>query len=484
MDAGLRRWVESNSAPVRSEGHFTVREVRTTTVLDDPTSKVRVLAVGPDNGGEVKKVLLLGETGNGKTHFCNALVNRLFGVRLGDDVRLQLRDQMDDPGKSSTQSQTEYTTAYVIYRQNGMPCGHNYMVIDTAGVGDTGGCLREESNERHFRRCLVEHAWITELSSVGLVWKASDHRYDQRKRDVLGKLKGLLGYDAKPITDILVTFSTNGSRDAFDIMREAGVGYRGEFLFDNAPLYKGWPQDKMRRKKLEIEWEMMEESLNAFLEALSQRKAVELNVTVKLIRSQFELEDTKAELQALCQQEDEFRQTIERHEGKLCRLEGKESEVDWDEVRALDSSREELVLENGKHCHYCPECDKVCVPLCSSNPANERTEKVVGEATNAGSSRVICSFFKDGSHNCPECDHRQIDHEFRGKILVKEATFEQKVELVRKAQYERVMDQKDGIRTDIEAYEAHLKEIENQNRGLITTWCRLEERIRHLKLGN
>ncbi|XP_063602210.1 uncharacterized protein LOC134778230 [Penaeus indicus] len=391
---------------------------------------------------------------------------------------------MDDPGKSSTQSQTEYTTAYVIYRQNGMPCGHNYMVIDTAGVGDTGGRLRDESNERHFRRCLADHAWITELNSVGLVWKASDHRYDQRKRDVLAKLKGLLGYDAKPITDILVTFSTNGSRDAFDVMREAGVGYRGEFLFDNGPLYKAWPQDKMRRRKLEIEWGMMEESLDAFLEALSRREAVELNVTARLIRSQFELEDTKAELQALCQQEDEFRQTIEKHEGRLCRLEGKESEVDWDEVQALDGSREELVLENGKHCHYCPECDNVCVPLCSSNPANERTGNIVREATNSGSTRVICSFLKDGSRDCPECDHRQIDHEFRSKILVKDATFEQKVELVRKAQYERVMDQKDDIRTDIEAYEAQLKEIENQNRELINTWCRLEEKIRHLKLEN
>ncbi|XP_037804149.1 uncharacterized protein LOC119598576 [Penaeus monodon] len=484
MKAGLRRWVESNSVPVRSEGGFTVREMRTTTVLNDPTNKVRVLAVGPENGGEVKKVLLLGETGNGKTHFCNAFVNRVFGVGLGDDVRLQLQDQMDEAGKSSTQSQTEYTTAYVIYRQDGMPYGHNYMVIDTAGVGDTGGRLQEESNERHFRRCLAEHAWVRELSSVGLVWKASDHRYDERKRAVLGKVKGLLGHDAKPITDILVTFSTDGSRDAFDIMREAGVGYHGEFLFDNAPLYKSWPQNEMRRKMLEIEWEVMEESLHAFVEAVSRRKAVELNVTVRLIRSQFELEDTRAELQALCQQEDEFRQTIEEHERKLRRLEGKESEVDWDEVQALDSSREELVLQNGKHCHYCPECNKVCVPLCSTDPANERTGDVVGEAANAGSTRVICSFFIDGSRNCPECDHHQIDHEFRSRILVKDATFGQKLELVRKAQYERVMDQKADIRAEIEAYDAQLKEVEKQNRGLITTWCRLEERISHLKLEN
>ncbi|XP_047481848.1 uncharacterized protein LOC125034197 [Penaeus chinensis] len=483
MDAGLRRWVESNSAPVRSEGHFTVREVRTTTVLDDPTSKVRVLAVGPDNGGEVKKVLLLGETGNGKTHFCNALVNRLFGVGLGDDVRLQLRDQMDDPGKSSTQSQTEYTTAYVIYRQNGMPCGHNYMVIDTAGVGDTGGCIREESNERHFRRCLVEHAWITELSSVGLVWKASDHRYDQRKRDVLGKLKGLLGYDAKPITDILVTFSTNGSRDAFDIMREAGVGYRGEFLFDNAPLYKGWPQDKMRRKKLEIEWEMMEESLNAFLEALSQRKAVELNVTVKLIRSQFELEDTKAELQALCQQADEFRQTIERHKGKLCRLEGKESEVDWDEVRALDSSREELVLENGKHCHYCPECDKVCVPLCSTDPEEERISGFFGDVLTVGTFGLTRLLGLAQPLSCSECNHLNAIHQFNRRILVKDATRKQKKELAKKAQYKRVMQQKADIRADIEACKAKLKKVETRHTRSMRKYNEIEYQINCMKSG-
>ncbi|XP_063602156.1 uncharacterized protein LOC134778201 [Penaeus indicus] len=484
MEAGLRRWVESNSVAVRSEGHFTVRELRTTTVLDDPTTKVRILAVGHENGGELKKLLLLGETGNGKTHLCNALVNRLFGVGLGDDVRLQLRDQMDDPGKSSTQSQTEYTTAYVIYRQNGMPCGHNYMVIDTAGVGDTGGRLQDESNERHFRRCLADHAWITELSSVGLVWKASDHRYDQRKRDVLAKLKGLLGYDAKPITDILVTFSTNGSRDAFDVMREAGVGYRGEFLFDNGPLYKAWPQDKMRRRKLEIEWEMMEESLDAFLEALSRREAVELNVTARLIRSQFELEDTKAELQALCQQEDEFRQTIEKHEGRLCRLEGKESEVDWDEVRALDGSREELVIENGKHCHYCPECDNVCVPLCSNDPEEERISGVFQDVLTIGTFGLTRLLGLGELLSCSECNHLNSIHQFKRRILVKDATREQKVELAKKAQYKRVMQQKADIRADIEAYKAKLKEVETRHARSRRKCSEIEYQINHMKSGN
>ncbi|XP_037804152.1 uncharacterized protein LOC119598577 [Penaeus monodon] len=482
MKAGLRRWVESNSVPVRSEGGFTVREMRTTTVLNDPTNKVRVLAVGPENGGEVKKVLLLGETGNGKTHFCNAFVNRVFGVGLGDDVRLQLRDQMDEAGKSSTQSQTEYTTAYVIYRQDGMPYGHNYMVIDTAGVGDTGGHLQEECNERHFRRCLAEHAWVRELSSVGLVWKASDHRYDERKRAVLGKVKGLLGHDAKPITDILVTFSTDGSRDAFDIMREAGVGYHGEFLFDNAPLYKSWPQNEMRRKMLEIEWEVMEESLHAFVEAVSRRKAVELNVTVRLIRSQFELEDTRAELQALCQQEDEFRQTIEEHERKLRRLEGKESEVDWDEVQALDSSREELVLQNGKHCHYCPECNKVCVPLCSSDPEGERisnTFEVALTVWTLGLSRLFSQPL-----TCSECNHLNINHDFKNRILVKDATRKQKVELAKKAQYKRVMQQKADIRADIEAYKAKLEEVKTRHARSMEKYNVIEHRISHLKYGN
>lgn len=484
MEGGLRGWVERNSVPVRRESGFTVRELRTRTVLDDPTNKVRVLGVGPENGGEVKKVLLLGETGNGKSHLCNALVNRVFGVGLRDDVRLQLRDQMDEAGKSSTQSQTEYTTAYVIYRQEGMPRGHNLMVIDTAGVGDTGGRLREESNERQFRRCLAEHAWVRELSSVGLVWKASDHRYDQRKRDVLGRLKGLLGYDAKPITDVLVTFSTNGSRDAFDIMREAGVGFHGEFLFDNGPLYKGWPQDAMRRRKLEMEWEMMEESLDGFLEAVSERRAVELTATVGLIRSQFELEDTNAELQALWEQEDELRQTIREHERKLCRLDGKENEVDWDEVRALDSSREELVLENGQHCHYCPECDKVCVPSCSKDPDGERITEVVTGVISIGIFGITRALGLPQPLSCSECDHLPVIHHFNRTILVKHATRSQKVELAKKSQYKRVMQQKADIRADIGAYNAQLKEVEKQHARTTTKFKELEHRISHLKSGN
>ncbi|XP_042880581.1 uncharacterized protein LOC122258616 [Penaeus japonicus] len=100
MKPELQEWVKRNSVPVKRESNFTIHELRTTTRLEDTTNRVRVLAVGPENDLEVKKVLLLGETGNGKTFFCNAFVNRLFGVGIEDSIRLQLKDQMDGAAKS------------------------------------------------------------------------------------------------------------------------------------------------------------------------------------------------------------------------------------------------------------------------------------------------------------------------------------------------------------------------------------------------
>ncbi|XP_042880582.1 uncharacterized protein LOC122258617 [Penaeus japonicus] len=469
MEPELQEWVKRNSVPVKRESNFTIHELRTTTRLEDTTNRVRVLAVGPENDLEVKKVLLLGETGNGKTFFCNAFVNRLFGVGIEDSIRLQLKDQMDGAAKSSIRSQTEYTTAYVIYHQNGMPHRYNYMIVDTAGFGDTGGREQEEVNERNLRRCLANQTWIRGLNSVGIVWKGSEHRLDERKREILGRMKDLLGFDTKPITDILVTFSKSERSDALDVMRSAGVSYAGEFLFDNIPLYKSCPQNRLQKSKLEMEWEVMEESHNAFLEAVNRRRSVDLEVTVRLIRSRLELEGAGAEVEALCQQEDEFRKTLQAHERKLSELRGRETEVDMDEMRALENSSEELVLENGQHCHFCTLCHKVCVPSCS-------TDRTLGE--------MICPVNGDSPHTCSECDHRQLNHEFRGKILLRDATFEQKVEWAKKAQHERAKEWEANIRDDIKVYKAQLKEIETENKRWIKMASRLEERISRLKLGN
>lgn len=64
-----------------------------------------------------------------------------------------------------------------------MPYEYNYMVIDTPGFGDTGGQDIDKVNDSCLRFYLSDETWIKHLNSVGIVWKAPDLKYSEKKTE-------------------------------------------------------------------------------------------------------------------------------------------------------------------------------------------------------------------------------------------------------------------------------------------------------------
>lgn len=81
-----------------------------------------------------KCLLILGETGNGKTTLLNSLVNYIMQVDYEDDFRYYLVDEKDIIVKGH--STTKEVTIYNIEGHNGIP---PMKIIDTPGFGDTDG---------------------------------------------------------------------------------------------------------------------------------------------------------------------------------------------------------------------------------------------------------------------------------------------------------------------------------------------------------
>ncbi|XP_042858214.1 uncharacterized protein LOC122244392 [Penaeus japonicus] len=535
MNPELKEWVKENSSVVSKEESFTVHEVKTKLKHEDSENKVRVVTLGPENEREVKTVLLLGETGVGKTTFLNAFLNVVFGVGVDDDVRLRFRDQMDR-AKDSTQSQTEYTTAFTIYHQDGMPQPFNYMVIDTPGLGDTEGDQKDRVNEKCLRFYLTNESWIKHLNCVGMVWKASNRRLTEHNQEVLSKTKNLLGFDIKPITDVLLTFSGLEDPAAVEVVEAAGIEYRKVFHFENMPLYTR--PTKGREAFHALTWESMTANHSKFLEELNQSQPQELKITARLLLAQMKLEKELVYVSALDESSAQKSDELQSHRAKMRNLEEMVSKVDWDKIEELDTSNEEILLDDGRHCHFCKTCQKVCVPVCTDDhqtatdackdasdaescpmeeedPDLKGIDMLLSGVEEAEIPSELPTFFSDiktvlvrfgkmilgiiklgrseaktqtlhaneGGQRCQVCGHSVLKHEIRHKVLAKDAEFEQKIELLKKRKYEEVSGQKNSLQSDIESAEATLETIQKLKEEKLKILEEKQKEIEKLQTG-
>jgi GTP-binding protein EngB required for normal cell division len=100
---------------------------------------IKRFSLGPPNplmDKPWKTILLMGETGSGKTTWINAMINYVLGVEWDDPFRFVLVDEKIK-GASQADSQTQGVTAYEIHYQNGFRIPFSLIIVDTPGFGDS-----------------------------------------------------------------------------------------------------------------------------------------------------------------------------------------------------------------------------------------------------------------------------------------------------------------------------------------------------------
>ncbi|XP_063613326.1 uncharacterized protein LOC134786616 [Penaeus indicus] len=398
---------------------------------------------------------------------------------------------MEQASKSEIYSQTEYISVYLIYHQNGMPYEYNYMVIDTPGFGDTRGQDIDKVIDSCLRFYLSDETWIKHLNSVGIVWKASDLRYTEKNRKILRMMRDLLCFDTEAITDILMTFAVNENTNALKVIEKAGIGYQEVFFFNNEPIYLTCPQDDQKERRYRDQWEDMVNSQRKFLDSLNKRKAVDLNISARLLLNRLKYGS--------------------KQESRKLGLRGKQlSGVDWSSVRELDVSGNNILLDDGKHSHFCIKCQRVCESECRSDHRSHSWQRntgysryfmhvattimstfmaymptvdelgemalivpyvsgllvgvgvVVGAISYLKSKKTSQFHATEGNNHCPQCNHLGNDHEIIEKYVSKDANFDLIMEISKMDQYLSVVGKKADIEAEISAIRAKRKELEMQ----------------------
>ncbi|KAK4295304.1 hypothetical protein Pmani_032116 [Petrolisthes manimaculis] len=193
---GLKRYLIQTKVELRNEENCT-----------------QILSIGKPNNLPIKCVLLLGETGAGKTTVVNGVINYLYGVGYHDNYRLCVKEELVSTGPATgvermeTESQTDYISMYILYHQRGMKYKCNFVVIDTPGLADTRRMQHQNNVMKHVEEFLTMDYGIDSLHCIGLVAKANINRDFSFQKEILNEVVVLLGNNVPEITNLFATFA-------------------------------------------------------------------------------------------------------------------------------------------------------------------------------------------------------------------------------------------------------------------------------------
>ncbi|KAI4794834.1 hypothetical protein KUCAC02_031813 [Chaenocephalus aceratus] len=253
---------------------------------------IRRLTLGERDPTKMNKtILLVGETGTGKSNLINALVNFALGVKYEDDVWYQI---VEEEKRSQTVSQTSDVIVYEVFGLEDRTLPFSLTIIDTPGYGDNGGNERDVHISERLLDLFRSTDGVHEIDAVCLVLKASECRLSDRLMYVFDSVVSLFGKDTEKNIVALVTHSDfmtpeNVLRALEDAKIRCAKDEEGQpvhFMFDNKQKTE---RNERNECALKNAWESTKDEICNFADFLKKKKPKNLKETVEVLNSRISL---------------------------------------------------------------------------------------------------------------------------------------------------------------------------------------------------
>ncbi|XP_039537231.1 uncharacterized protein LOC120485498 [Pimephales promelas] len=260
-------------------------------VLDDH-GKVRKWTYGKKETKKQNKiVLLVGETGTGKTTLINSMVNYLLGVKFEDEIWYEITEE---EARDQSESQTSEITMYEVFPVENPVA---LTIIDTPGYGDTRGLEKDLEVAENLSMLFQSSDGVREVDAVCFVFPASKNRLSDRQHYIISSVLSLFGKDIVNNIVFLITHSDGlPPQNVLGAINKARIPCRRDhknqpvhFLFNNRQADARHNERRYLRAQRDA-WENSMDETKQFLQSLEEmnRRSLELTSDVLIERIQLE----------------------------------------------------------------------------------------------------------------------------------------------------------------------------------------------------
>ncbi|GAA6095180.1 uncharacterized protein LOC113648199 isoform X1 [Tachysurus ichikawai] len=315
------------------KGFITRYILNTRTVIDDKNLKRVAFGVKQKNKPH-KTILIVGETGTGKSTLINAMVTCMLGVQSKDRMWFEVIETKDD----QTISQTHAVTVYEMFTEH---CPFSLTVIDTPGFGSTDGKKEDLNVAESLLALFKSNDGVHEIDAVCLVMTSVTARLTDRQHYVFNAVLSLFGNDVEKNIVLFITHAAKKPNNTIKAIKKSKIPCaltaKGEpvyFRFDNSHC-EDFDDDDEILDDYEASWNLLNTTMESFLSFLKEIKPISVKMTVAVLRNRkrltasiFNIKD-KIILTELKQKElEQTKEALEKHEKEKRDNDNFEYEVD------------------------------------------------------------------------------------------------------------------------------------------------------------
>ncbi|XP_074484200.1 uncharacterized protein LOC141763627 [Sebastes fasciatus] len=350
-----------------------------------------------------KTILLVGETGTGKSTLINALVNYAMGVEWEEDVWFQI---VEEEERDQSESQTTDVIVYEIFGFEGKTLPYSLTIIDTPGYGDIRGIEVDANINQRLFQLFRSSDGVHEINAVGLVLKSSENRLDDRLRYIFNSVMSLFGNDMENIVALITHSNGVTPENVLQALEKANIKCAKDedneplhFMFDNCQSKQ---KTKKNKKALKTAWDSTKDQMGQFTDYLKETSPQNLKTTVEVLDARTGLaaciQNLRERIELTELKQKEIKQTqeaLKNHEEEMKSNENFTVEVDepYKDKEPVSGGRWWALWLNHGGAVTCNVCKQNCHYPCPL----------------AGSPKS-CEVIKDGhctvcTSKCPASDH-------------------------------------------------------------------------------
>uniref|UniRef100_A0A8C1SJD8 AAA+ ATPase domain-containing protein n=1 Tax=Cyprinus carpio TaxID=7962 RepID=A0A8C1SJD8_CYPCA len=322
---------------------------------------LRKKRLGEKNDDKPHKVILMvGETGTGKTALINAMINYIMGVRWEHKIWLQIPEHQ-------TESLTAAVTVYEVFVQDSP---FSLIVIDTPGFGSTQGRDKDKLIPEALQQLFRSEDGIHEIHAVCLVLKGSDARLHERQRYIMDEIFSLFGKDLENNLVVLITNSHETvPKKSLNFIKAARIpcakkkgGQPVYFKFDNC---QSECIDEEERESYKASWDSGIENFEQFFDYLNRINAKSTNMTESVLSARKQLNAKISNLKDRIKQAKQRKQEQQQSEETLEDLKEYRRTMNNFEYEVDEFTQEKVSIES-KWWHLttqatcCTDCKENC----------------------------------------------------------------------------------------------------------------------------